>query len=322
MNKFAVTGIAVIAIAVIAGFAAAPSLSDVVGKIHAQEALTVTLSATPMGGSPSVTEFAFAKPNKARIDNEDQTIVADGNNMTVYMKKMKKYYTKPQSEKALSMLLTADEMRMWTAFFNKNAFNGFTSKAGATVNRKGKKLNEISIVLDAQKGRTLTLMVDPATNFPAVQVVAVKGKDNLTTIIETTSIASSADASAFVFKAPKGADEVAEADLIAVKWYSFDEALAMAKTLDRKVYVHFTADWCGWCRKLENESYGTEEFKNVAKNFVLCQVDTDKEPEIAQRYGVGGIPDLRVLDKEGNELAKMVGYRPTAQLISELEKFK
>lgn len=305
------------------GFIAAPSLNDVVGKINGLDALTVTMSSQIVGGAPTVSEFAFAKPNKARVDNDEQTVVADGSNLTVYMKKLKKYYTKPQSAKALSMLLSADEMRTWNSFFNKDAFKGLTAKvASATVNRKGKKLNEINIILDSSAGRTLTMMVDPATNFPVIQVVAVKGKDNLTTIIETTSLATTAATDAFVFKAPKGAEEVAEADLTAAKWYSYDEALAMAKTLDRNIYVHFTADWCGWCRKIEAESYGTPEFKEATSNMVLCKVDTDKEPAIAQKYGVGGIPDLRILDKNGSELKKMVGYRPLAQLLQELSEVK
>ena len=54
--------------------------------------------------------------------------------------------------------------------------------------------------------------------------------------------------------------------------------------------------------------FPTEEFKAKAKDFVFVHIDTDKQPAVAARFGVGGIPDLRFLTNDGTEVHKVVGF--------------
>ncbi|MCE9560139.1 MAG: thioredoxin family protein, partial [Armatimonadetes bacterium] len=118
-----------------------------------------------------------------------------------------------------------------------------------------------------------------------------------------------------------GSEEIDEAQLVATNWMTYDQALTLAKATKKKVLVDFMADWCHWCHKLDDDVYSTAEFKEAAKDLILCKVDTDHEQEIAKRYNVGGIPDIRILDSEGNEIGKMVGYQPVQQFIQALKKF-
>jgi thioredoxin-related protein len=96
------------------------------------------------------------------------------------------------------------------------------------------------------------------------------------------------------------------------------------------------SDWCGWCIKFKKEVLDTQEFKDyAAKNVVLVEVDfPNKKAQsddlkkanaaLGKQYKVDGYPTLVVLDKDGKEIGRQVGYAeggPKA-FIEKLEKFK
>jgi protein disulfide-isomerase len=115
------------------------------------------------------------------------------------------------------------------------------------------------------------------------------------------------------------------------------QAQAQAKTENKIVLMDFTgSDWCGWCIKFKKEVFDTQEFQDyAAKNVVLVELDYPRKKEqsaelkkanaaLKDKYGISGYPTLIVLDKNGKEIGKQVGYEeggPKA-FIAKLEKFK
>jgi thioredoxin-related protein len=103
------------------------------------------------------------------------------------------------------------------------------------------------------------------------------------------------------------------------------------------VLVDFTgSDWCGWCIKFKKEVLDTAEFQEyAAKNVVLVELDYPHKKVQADdlkkanaalktQYNVHGFPTLLVLDKDGKEIGRQVGYSkggPQA-FIAKLEGFK
>jgi protein disulfide-isomerase len=115
------------------------------------------------------------------------------------------------------------------------------------------------------------------------------------------------------------------------------KAEAQAKAENKIVLIDFTgSDWCGWCIKFKKDVLDTPEFKEyAAKNVVLVEVDfPSKKAQTAElkkankaleeKYKVDGFPTLVVLDKNGKEIGRQVGYAkggPKA-FIEKLEGFK
>jgi putative thioredoxin len=78
---------------------------------------------------------------------------------------------------------------------------------------------------------------------------------------------------------------------------------------ERPVVVDFFAHWCGPCQMLKPMLEKlVQEY-----DFVLAKVDIDQSPELAQTYGVEGVPDVRVV-QQGQMQQGFVGVLPEPQL--------
>ena len=102
----------------------------------------------------------------------------------------------------------------------------------------------------------------------------------------------------------------------------YEAALKRAAAEKKMVLADFSgSDWCGWCKKLDKEVFGTEEFRSVATNaYVLLMVDSPNDqgflsekakkqnPELVKKYEVRGFPTVLVLDAKG-EVVYQAGYQ-------------
>lgn len=82
------------------------------------------------------------------------------------------------------------------------------------------------------------------------------------------------------------------------------------------VLVDFWAEWCGPCRMLAPvlEEVAREHEGQVK----VGKVNVDEQMELAMKFAVSSIP-LLILFKDGQPVAKALGYRPKAE-VEELLK--
>jgi len=86
---------------------------------------------------------------------------------------------------------------------------------------------------------------------------------------------------------------------------------------EKPVAVEFWAPWCPWCRKLMPEFEAlSPEYEGRLKMFKL---NTEENPEIAIRYGVMGLPTIKMLC-QGRVVGEVVGYMPRPRLNAELDR--
>ncbi|UCH00775.1 MAG: thioredoxin family protein [Deltaproteobacteria bacterium] len=106
-----------------------------------------------------------------------------------------------------------------------------------------------------------------------------------------------------------------------IKWYTYDEGMALGKNEKKTVFFYFYADWCPYCRKMEKETFQNPSVVSfINENFIAIRVNADKEKKIASNYGVIGLPTSWFLEGNGDKIGNLPGYIPPERFLSMLKK--
>jgi uncharacterized protein YyaL (SSP411 family) len=87
------------------------------------------------------------------------------------------------------------------------------------------------------------------------------------------------------------------------------DGLAAARRENKRVFLHFGAPWCIWCRRLESWMAAPEVAAILEKQFVDVRIDQDRMiggKDLLARFTEGrqtGIPWFAFLDPDGHVLA-------------------
>ncbi len=107
-----------------------------------------------------------------------------------------------------------------------------------------------------------------------------------------------------------------------INWVrNFDQALKKAKSSGKPIMIDFYTDWCGWCTKLDKDTFSDKRIRNLSTNFVCVKIDADKNKSLTQKYGVSGYPTTVFLDSSGKKIGNIGGYLPPDGYEREMKKY-
>ena len=120
-----------------------------------------------------------------------------------------------------------------------------------------------------------------------------------------------------------------------INWMSYDKGAAEAKKANKHMFVDFTASWCGWCKKMEKETFSQPEvIAMLNNNFIPIKVWGDSESqlnidgykisekEFAGSRGVQGYPTFVFESPTREAITGFSGYRDAPTLMNYLTQVK
>lgn len=66
-----------------------------------------------------------------------------------------------------------------------------------------------------------------------------------------------------------------------IQWISFEKAVELNKKTPKPLLVDVYTDWCGWCKKMDKETYTNKTIINyINKNFYAVKLDGEQKEDI------------------------------------------
>lgn len=120
-----------------------------------------------------------------------------------------------------------------------------------------------------------------------------------------------------------------------IVWHRFDEGMVLAKEQNKKIFVQFTTDWCGWCKKMKATTFKDAEIIDfIDKYYIAVSVNGESkdslnldgwittEKQVTKEFGVRSYPTFWFLSSENVRIAPMKGYRDKKGMFDILDYLK
>jgi thioredoxin-related protein len=117
-----------------------------------------------------------------------------------------------------------------------------------------------------------------------------------------------------------------------LKWTNFTEGVKEAAAANKKVLVDVYTDWCGWCKKMDSDTYTDYQVKKfLNENYVLVKLNAESsekekidtteitDAQLAAAFGVNGYPTTVFLTSDGQPITAAPGYMKPAEFLNVLK---
>jgi thiol:disulfide interchange protein DsbD len=107
-------------------------------------------------------------------------------------------------------------------------------------------------------------------------------------------------------------------------WISqdYERALATAKAEQKLVLLDTYAEWCAQCKELDEKTWPDAQVSAWIKaHAVPVKVDADKvRPDLAKSLGIRSYPTVILLDGQGREIRRSLGFQKPAEMLAWLRQ--
>lgn len=95
-----------------------------------------------------------------------------------------------------------------------------------------------------------------------------------------------------------------------------EDAYAESQNTKQKIVVVFGADWCKFCKQLNND---LEKEKNLLEDYIYVYVNIDQRPDLKKEYDVKTIPDSMILDNN-IQTKRKIGYKGMKDFLQWIDR--
>lgn len=156
----------------------------------------------------------------------------------------------------------------------------------------------------------------------------------LTSLAQDKAVAAKPDA---VIKAPTvaAAPNTPAPGGAEIVWYDYDDGLKLAQKTGKKIFLEFTAKWCGYCKRMHATTFKDPDIIRIFNdNYINVSVDGDSpdtlnidglitsEKAMAKEWRVTGYPTYWFVTPAQEKIAPITGYRPKEVLYDILDYMK
>ena len=108
-----------------------------------------------------------------------------------------------------------------------------------------------------------------------------------------------------------------------IKWYSYDEGLALGKQEGKKMFLHFYASWCPSCKEMNKKTFqNSRVIDYLNRHFISSRVNSDNARRLVSQYSVRGVPLTYFISEKGEKISSLPGYVPSDKLLNILKYIK
>jgi thioredoxin-related protein len=119
-----------------------------------------------------------------------------------------------------------------------------------------------------------------------------------------------------------------------INWTDIEQAQKLAKEAPKKVFIDFTAKWCGWCKVMDKKTFTDPEVADyMNKNYYAVKMNFDSKEtfsylgetyaakQLAEKYGITGLPTMLLASADFKTIEQIVGYHKPNPFIKRLKAF-
>lgn len=102
--------------------------------------------------------------------------------------------------------------------------------------------------------------------------------------------------------------------------HDYKLALKVAKSKKGRLLIDFETTWCGPCKQMDQWVYNSDPVVERSADLTAVKVDGDENRDLVKQYSVGAYPTIILLDPNGKESKRVVGYQSVQQMVSFLSQ--